>query len=192
MKWLKVDVIRQNQGFLLHILSAWTLKGLRLKALTPWFVIGVQMLSRVWLFATKGLQHNRLLCSSLSPGICSDSCPLSQWCYLTLSSSATLPSIFPSIMVPSSESALHIRWPKYWSFSISPSNEYSGVISLPCRPRDSKESFPTPQFENINSSVLNLLCGPTLTSVHNYWVNHRFDYMDPCQQSDVSAFKYIV
>ena len=90
-----------------------------------------------------------------------------------------------------SESALHIRWPKYWSFSISPSNEYSGWICVPCSPRDSKESSPTPQFESINSSVLNLLCGPTLTSVHNYWVNHRIDYMDPCQQSDVSTFKYI-
>ena len=59
-----------------------------------------------------------------------------QWCYLSLSSSATplllLPSIFPSIRVFSNESALHIRWPKYWSFScsINPSNEYSGLISF--------------------------------------------------------------
>ena len=65
------------------------------------------------------------------------------------------PSIFPSIRVFSSESVLHIRWPKYWSFScnISPSNEYSGLISFridliwsPCCPRDSQESFPTPQL----------------------------------------------
>ena len=64
-----------------------------------------------------------------------------------------LPSFFPSIRVFSSESVLHIRWPKYWSFSfsISPSNEYSGLISfridwldLLCSPRDSQESSPTP------------------------------------------------
>ena len=63
-----------------------------------------------------------------------------------------LPSIFPSIRVFSNESVLHIRWRKYWSFSfnISPSNEYSGLIS-PCSPRDAPESSPTPQFKSINS-----------------------------------------
>ena len=82
------------------------------------------------------LQHARLLCPSLCPRVCSNSCPFSQWCYLTISSSATPfllpPSISPSIRVFSNESALHIRWPKYWSFSfsISPSNEYSGLISF--------------------------------------------------------------
>ena len=66
-----------------------------------------------------------------------------------------LPSIFPSIRVFSNDSVLHIRWPKYWSFSfnISPSNEYSGLISFngrfgsPCSPRDSQESSRTPQFK---------------------------------------------
>ena len=76
-----------------------------------------------------------------------------------------LPSFFPSIRVFSSESVLHIRRPKYWSFSfsISPSNEYSGLISfridwldLLCSPRDSQESSPTPQFKSINSSALQL------------------------------------
>ena len=70
-----------------------------------------------------------------------------------------LPSVFPSIRLFSNESVLHIRWPKYWSFSfsISPSNEYPGLISFrksPCNPRDSKESSPTPQFKSINSLVL--------------------------------------
>ena len=66
------------------------------------------------------------------------------------------PSIFPSIRVFSNELALCIRWPNYWSvsFSISPSNEYSGLISFrincPCIPKDSQESSPTPQFKNIN------------------------------------------
>ena len=81
-----------------------------------------------------------------------------------------LPSIFPSITVFSIESLLCIRWPKYWSFSfsISPSNEYSGLISLgwtggsPCSPTDSHESSPTPQFKSINSSALSFLHSPTL------------------------------
>ena len=83
-----------------------------------------------------GLQHTRLPCPSLSPGIFSNSCPLSQWCHPTISSSVTpvhlLPSILPSIRVFSSELALLIKWPKYWSFSfsISCSNEYSGLISF--------------------------------------------------------------
>ena len=82
------------------------------------------------------LQHTRLPCPSLSPRICWNSCPLSWWCHPTISYCRhpllLLPSIFPSIKVFSSESFLLIRWPKYWSFSfsISPSNEYSGLISF--------------------------------------------------------------
>ena len=94
-----------------------------------------------------------------------------------------LPSIFPSIRVFSNESALRIRWPKYWSFSfsISPSNEYSGLISFRrdwldlCCPRDSQESCPKPQFKNVNSSALSFLYRPTLTSIYDYWKNHSFD-----------------
>ena len=100
-----------------------------------------------------------------------------------------LSSIFPSIRVFSHESALRIRWPKYWSFSfsISPSNEHPGQISFrmdsldllgllyvgcPCSPRGSQESSPTPQFKSINSSVLSFLHSPTLTSIHDHWKNH--------------------
>ena len=92
-----------------------------------------------------------------------------------------LPLIFPSIRVFSNESAFCIKWPKYWSFSvsISPSNEYSGLIAFrvdwflsPCSPRDSQESSPIPQFKSINSSALSFLYGPTLTSIHDYWKNH--------------------
>ena len=87
-----------------------------------------------------------------------------------------LPSIFPRITVFSNESALHIRWPKYWSFSfnISPSNEYSGWISFRMDWLDSlavqrtlQKSSPTSQFKCINSSVLSFLYGPTLTSIYN-------------------------
>ena len=79
-----------------------------------------------------GLQHPRLPNSSLTPGACSNSCPLSRWCHPTISSSVIPFSIFPSIRVFSNESVLRIRWPKYWSFifNISPSNEYSGLISF--------------------------------------------------------------
>ena len=95
-----------------------------------------------------------------------------------------LPSIHPSIRVFSSESVLHISWPKHWSFSfsISRSNEYSGLISFmiglvgsPCSPRDSQESSPTTQFKSINSSALSFLHSPTLTSIHDYWKNHSLD-----------------
>jgi len=99
-----------------------------------------------------------------------------------------LPSIFPRIRVFSNELALRIRWPKYWSFSfsISPSNEYSGLISFRihlfvqetnwhCSPRESQESSPTPQFKSINSSVSSLLYGTTLTPIHDYSKNHSFD-----------------
>ena len=95
-----------------------------------------------------------------------------------------LPWIFPSIRVFSDESTLHIRWPKYWSFSfnISPSNEHPGLISFrmdwvwsPCSPRDSQESSPTPQFKSINSLALSPLYSLTLTSIHDYWKNHSLD-----------------
>ena len=83
----------------------------------------------------RGLQHARPPCPSPTPRACSNSCPLSRWCYPTISSCHPLlhlPSIFPSIRVFSNESVLCIRWPKYWSFSfsISPSNEHSGLISF--------------------------------------------------------------
>ena len=81
-----------------------------------------------------GLQHARPPCPSPTPGVHPNPCPLS---HPTISSSVVcplllLPSIFPSIRVFSNESALYIRWPKYWNFSfnISPSNEHPGLISF--------------------------------------------------------------
>ena len=103
--------------------------------------------------------------------------------------------IFPSIKVFSNESVLHIRWPKYWcfSFSVSPFNEYSELISFRIDWFDllvvqQTQSYPGSQFKSINSLVLILLYGPTLTSICDYWKNCSFDYMDLCWQSDISAF----
>ena len=92
-----------------------------------------------------------------------------------------MPSIFPSITVFSNESALPVRWPKYWSFNFSPSNEYSRLISCRIDRLDllvvhgTLKSSPTPQFKSISSLVLSFLYGPTLTSIHDYWKNHSFD-----------------
>ena len=92
------------------------------------------------------------------------------------------PSIFPSVTVFSSEPILCIRWPKCWSFNISPSNDYSGLISFRINWLDLlavqgtlKESSPTPQFKSIHFLTLNFLYGPNLTSIYDYWKNHSFD-----------------
>ena len=104
--------------------------------------------------------------------------------HLILCRPLLLPSIFPSIGVFLNESALHIRWPKYWSFSfsISPSSEYSGLISFRMDWLDLlavqgtlKESSATSQFKSINSLALSFLYGLTLTSIHDYWENHSLD-----------------
>ena len=160
------------------------------------FVVVVQSLSCVPLFVTHGLQHT---CPPLSPRVSSDSCPLSWWCHPTISSSVT-PFSECSQSFPASGS-----FPLSWLFasggqsigasasaSVFPMNSQDWfplgfMVWSPCCPEDSQKS-PAPQFESINSSAPRLLYGPTLMSVHDYWKNHSFDYMDFCWQSDVSAF----
>ena len=97
----------------------------------------VQSCICVRLFETPlfGLQYTRLPCPSPTPGVYSNSCPLSQWCHPTISSSViSFSSHLESFPASGSfpVSVLHISWPKYWSFSVSigPSNEYSGLISF--------------------------------------------------------------
>ena len=93
------------------------------------------------------------------------------------------PSIFPNIRVFSNDLALCIRRSKYWScsFSVSPSNEYSGPISFRMDWFDllvvqgTQESSPALKFKSISSLVLSFLYGPTLTSIRDYWINHSFD-----------------
>ena len=135
----------------------------------------------------RGLQHARPPWPSPSPGACSNSRPLSQWCHsnhlVFCHPLLLLPSIFPSIRVFSNESVLRIRWPNIGvsaSASVLPMNiqgwfplGWTGWISL--QSKDSQESSPTPQFKSISSSVLSFLYGPTLTSIHDYWKNHSFD-----------------
>ena len=137
-----------------------------------------------------GLQHTRLPCPWLSPGVCSNSCPLSRWCCLTISSSAAqplllLPSVFPSIRIFSGELALCIRWPKYWSFSfsISTSSEQSwfplGLIGLNALlSKGLSRVFSRTTVWKDQFFDAQLFYGPILTSIHDYWKNHSFDSTD--------------
>ena len=94
-----------------------------------------------------------------------------------------MPSIFPTIKIFSNESALHIRWPKYWSFSfsISPSNEYSGLISFRMDWLDLLAVQGTLksllQHHSSKASILQFSAfhSPTLTSINDYWKNHSLD-----------------
>ena len=136
-----------------------------------------------------GLQHTRPPCPSPTPRVHPNSCPLSRWCNPTISSSVTPFSSclqsFPasgsfqmsqffasggqSIGVSASTSALPVNIQDWFPLG------RTGWISL--QSRVSQESSPTPQFKSISSSALNFLYGPPLTSIHDYWKNHSFDYM---------------
>ena len=118
----------------------------------------------------QGLKHSRLPCPSPSPGVCSNSCPLSWWCHPIISSSC-LQSFPASGSFPigwlltsggqsTGASASHQSF--QWIFSVDFLEDW---LWAPCCPRDSQESSPTPQFKSINSLVLSLLYGPTLTSI---------------------------
>ena len=99
---------------------------------------------------------------------------------------------------PAQHQGLHTRWPKYWSFSfaISLSNEHSRLMSFRIDWFDLitvqgtfKSLLQNRSFSNcINSLALSLLCSSTLTSIHDYWQTHSFDYMHLCWQSNVFAF----
>ena len=112
-----------------------------------------------------------------------------------------LPSIFPRIRVFSNQSVLHIRWPNDWSFtfSISPSNEYSGLTSFRMDWLDLLTVQGTLKnlLQHHSSKASILQCSaffhrPALTSIHDHWKNHSLDYSGLCRQSNVSAFEYAV
>ena len=153
----------------------------------------VQSISCVWLFGTSWTivcQASLSITNSLS---FLNSCPLHLWCHPTISSSVVSFSSclqsFPSIRVFSDESALHIKWPKYWNFSftISPSNEYSGLISFRMdwlgllAVQGTLKSLL--QHHSLKASVLrrSVFFMVQLTSTHDYWKNHSFDCMKLCQ-----------
>ena len=135
----------------------------------------VQSLNHVWLFVIPWTAaHQGFLSFNISQSLfkCMSIESVMPSNYLTIINHLCLPlllsSIFPSIRDFSNESALHIRWPKYWSssFSISLSNEYSGLMSF----RMDWFDLLAVQFESISSLALSLLYGPTLTSIHDYWI----------------------
>ena len=156
----------------------------------------VQLLSCVWLFATPWTAAHQAFLSIAN-----------SWRLLKLMSIESVmpsnhlilchplilpPSIFP-IRVFSNELVFCIRQPNYWSFSfsISPPNEYSGLISFRMNWLDLlavQGSSPAPQFKGINSLTLSLLYGPAVTFIHDYWRNHSFDCTNLCRQIDISAF----
>jgi len=144
----------------------------------------VQSLSRVWLFVTPWIAAGQASLSITN----SRSSPKLMCIELVMPSShlilyhplLLLPSIAPSIRVFSNESALRIRWPKYWSFcfNISPYNEHPGLVSFRMDWLDLlavQGSSPAPQFKSINSSALSFLHSPTLTSIHDHWKSHSLD-----------------
>ena len=163
----------------------------------------VQLLSCVQLFATPWTAALQASLSITNSRACSNSCPSG--------GDAVQPSHLLSSPSPpafnlsqhqdlSNESVFHIRWPKYWSFSfsISPSNEYSGLFSFRIDWFDLlavQETFKSLlQHHSSKASyslALSLLYGSALTSIHDYWKNHGFDYTDLCRQSDISAFQMV-
>ena len=126
-----------------------------------------------------GLQHARLPCPSPTPrAFVSIKLVMPSNLLMLCHSLHLLPSIFPNIRVFSNESVLHIRWPKYWgfSFSIGPSNEYSGLISfridwfdLPAIQGILKSLLQHHSSKSIHSSAFSLLFYPALTSICDYW-----------------------
>ena len=161
-----------------------------------WFLL--LLLSHVQIFVA-GLQDARLPCPSTSPRACSNSSPLSRWCHPTISSS-NVPFSSCLQSFPASGS-FPMSWlfasggQRDFSFSICPSNEYSGLISFRIDWFDLLSVQVTlkshPQHHGSKASVLQCLAFfmvPTLTSIHDYWINHSFDYTDICWQRNVSAF----
>ena len=165
----------------------------------------VQSLSHIQLLHFHEWQHTRLLCLSMSPGVCSNSCSLGQWHHPTISSSVIpFSSCFQSFPASCSfqmSQLFVLGGQSIWScsFGISPANEYSGLISFKIywfhlrwfdllAVQETLESFQIPQFKIISSSTSSLLYGPALTYIRNYWKHHSFDYMDLCQQRAISAF----
>ena len=157
----------------------------------------VQSLSHVRLFVTPWLQHARLPCVSLSPKVSSNSCPLSWWCHPIIPSSVVpffcLQSFPASGYFPMSQlfasggqstgpssSALPVNIQDWFILALT------GLIPLQSKGRS--RVFSNTIVQKHQFLVLSLLCGPTLTSIHDHRKNHSFDSTDLCRQSNSSAF----
>ena len=150
-------------------------------------ISSVQLLSRDRLLATPWTAHARPPCPSPTPGVYSNSCPLSRWCHPTTSSfvipfSSCLQS-FPALgafqmnqLFASSGQSIGVS-ASAWVLPMNTQDgsPLDGLVGYPCSPRDSQESYPTPQFKSINSPVLSFLASPTLTSIYDYWKNYSLD-----------------
>ena len=164
--------------------------------------IVVQSPSCVQLFTIPRTTVYKVSLSSLPPRVCPSSHPMNQWCHPTISFFVALFSFY-LLFFPGSfpvSSAVHIRWAKFWgfSFSISPSKEHSGLISLWIDWFDLavQETLKCLlQQHSLKASFLStqpLMGHPPraslLTSIRDYWKDHNLDYMNLCQQSDVFVF----
>ena len=167
------------------------------------FYLSVKSLSRVQLFVTLWIASHQssmsITNSRISLRLKSIESVMPSTHLILCPPLLLLSPIPPSIRVFSNESTLHMRWPKYWSFSfsISPSKEIPGLISfrmdwldLPAVPGTYKS--PLQHYSSKASSALSFLHSPTLTSIHDHWKNHSLDYTDLCWQSNVSAFEYAI
>ena len=147
-----------------------------------------------------GLQHARPPFLSPTPRAYSDSCSSSWWCHSTISSSVipfsshlqSFPESGSFQWVSSSHQVAKVlefqlqHQSFQWIFRTDFPQDW--LVKSPCSPRDSQESSPTPQFKSISSSGFSFLYNPTFSSIHDYWKNHSFDWMDLCWQSNISAF----
>ena len=141
------------------------------------------MLSQSYSLWAHELQHARLACPSLSPGVCSKSCPLSQRWHSShllspLSSALTLPQHQGLFQWTGSShqvaKVLELQYQSFqWVFRVDFLSD--GLVWSSCCPRDSQEPSPTPWFKSISSSALSSLYSPTLTSIHEYWKNHSLN-----------------
>ena len=170
----------------------------------PWKFISVQFSRSVvsdslW---PHGLQHNRLPCPSPTPRVYSNVRSLHQWCHPTISSSVVpFSAHLQSFLASGSYSTCQFFASSGQSTGVSASASvlpmniqawfpliWTRKVWFLCNPTDSQESSLTPQLKSTNSSALNFLYSPTLTSVHDCWKNHSFHYTDLCWKSNVSAF----
>ena len=193
-----MDLSLQSDVSAFNMLSGFVIQKTKIMTSSP--IHSVQLLSHVQLFATpwtEACQASLSITNSQSLlKLMSIESVLPSNHFILCHPLLLPPSIFPSIRVFSNESVLCIWWPNYWSssFSISPSNEYSGLISFRIDWFDLQGTLKTLlQYHSLKASILwwlalCLLYGPILTSIHNYWKDHSLDYMGLSGPSDVFGF----